>query len=161
MKVEAGYKGLLEGRISAVDRGTLGGILQWGGTVLGTQRSEEFTTEEGRRRAVQKLQETEVDALVVIGGEGSLTGALKLYELGVKVVGIPATIDNDVWGTEVALGVDTALNTALQTIDRLKDTAFSHGRTHVVEVMGRNCGYLALMTAIAGEPRRYWFRSLS
>lgn len=150
MKVEAGYKGLLEGRISAVDRGTLGGILQRGGTVLGTQRSEEFTTEEGRRRAVQKLQETGVNALVVIGGEGSLTGALKLYELGVKVVGIPATIDNDVWGTEVALGVDTALNTALQTTDRLKDTAFSHGRAHVVEVMGRNCGYLALMTAIAG-----------
>ena len=87
---------------------------------------------------------------MVIGGEGSLTGALKLSELGVKVVGIPATIDNDVWGTEISIGVDTALNTALETIDRIKDTASSHNRAHVIEVMGRNCGYLALMSAIAG-----------
>jgi 6-phosphofructokinase 1 len=87
---------------------------------------------------------------VVIGGEGSLTGALRLEERGVKVVGIPATIDNDVWGTDTAIGVDTALNTALDAIDRIKDTASSHQRAHVVEVMGRRCGYLALMSAIAG-----------
>ncbi len=91
-----------------------------------------------------------LEGLLVIGGEGSLTGAMKLSELGVKVVGIPATIDNDVWGTEIAIGVDTALDTALETIDRIKDTASSHHRTHVIELMRRNCGYLALMSAIAG-----------
>jgi 6-phosphofructokinase 1 len=151
MRVEAGYSGLLEGRIYPVDRRGLGGILQRGGTVLGTQRSKEFATPEGQRRAARELEQAGVDALVVIGGEGSLTGALRLAELGVvRVVGIPATIDNDVWGTETAIGVDTALNTALDTIDRIKVTASSHNRAHIVEVMGRNCGYLALSTAIAG-----------
>ena len=151
MRVEAGYSGLLEGRIYPVDRRGLGGILQRGGTVLGTQRSKEFATPEGQRRAARELEQAGVDALVVIGGEGSLTGALRLAELGVvRVAGIPATIDNDVWGTEMAIGVDTALNTALDTIDRIKVTASSHNRAHIVEVMGRNCGYLALSTAIAG-----------
>jgi 6-phosphofructokinase 1 len=150
MKVESGYKGLLEGRISPIDRRKLGGIIGRGGTLLGTQRSSRFQTSEGRQAAARRLDEFEVEGLVVIGGEGSLTGALKLSELGVKVVGIPATIDNDVWGTEISIGVDTALNTALETIDRIKDTASSHNRAHVIEVMGRNCGYLALMSAIAG-----------
>jgi 6-phosphofructokinase 1 len=150
MKVEAGYRGLLEGRISPIDRRKLGGIIHRGGTVLGTERSAEFTTPEGQRRAAQRLTEAGVDGLVIIGGEGSLTGALRLQELGIAVLGIPATIDNDVWGTEVAIGVDTALNTALEAIDRIKDTASSHRRAHIVEVMGRNCGYLALMSAIAG-----------
>jgi 6-phosphofructokinase 1 len=150
MRVESGYKGLLEGRISPIDRRKLGGIIGRGGTLLGTQRSKEFQTPEGQERAVSRLEEAGVEALVVIGGEGSLTGALKLSELGLRVVGIPATIDNDVWGTEIAIGVDTALNTALETIDRIKDTASSHNRAHVIEVMGRNCGYLALMSAIAG-----------
>lgn len=150
MKVEGGYKGLLAGNISPIDRRGLGGILQRGGTVLGTQRSAEFATEEGQRRAVRRLEDAGIGTLVVVGGEGSLTGASKLHDLGVRVAGIPATIDNDVWGTEISLGVDTALNTALETIDRIKDTASSHQRTHVVEVMGRNCGYLALMSAIAG-----------
>jgi 6-phosphofructokinase 1 len=121
-----------------------------GGTLLGTQRSKQFQTSEGQQAAARRLEQAEVEGLMVIGGEGSLTGALKLSELGVKVAGIPATIDNDVWGTEIALGVDTALNTALDTIDRIKDTASSHNRAHVIEVMGRNCGYLALMSAIAG-----------
>ena len=150
MRVEAGYKGLLEGRIGPMDRRRLGGMVHRGGTVLGTQRSKEFQTPEGQKRAIRNLEEAGVEGLVVIGGEGSLTGALRLSELGVKVVGIPATIDNDVWGTEIAIGVDTALNTALETIDRIKDTASSHNRAHVIEVMGRNCGYLALMSAIAG-----------
>ena len=150
MKVEAGYRGLLEGRISPIDRRKLGGIIHRGGTVLGTERSAEFTTPEGQRQAAQRLTEAGVDGLLVIGGEGSLTGALRLQELGIAVLGIPATIDNDVWGTEVAIGVDTALNTALEAIDRIKDTASSHRRAHIVEVMGRNCGYLALMSAIAG-----------
>jgi 6-phosphofructokinase 1 len=108
MKVESGYKGLLEGRISPIDRRKLGGIIGRGGTLLGTQRSKEFQTSEGQQAAAQRLKEEGVEGLVVIGGEGSLTGALKLSELGVKVVGIPATIDNDVWGTEISLGVDTA-----------------------------------------------------
>ena len=150
MKVGDGYQGLLEGDISPVDRRKLGGIIHRGGTVLGTQRAPEFMSAEGQRQAAQRLTEAGIEGLVVIGGEGSLTGALRLEELGVAVVGIPATIDNDMWGTEVAIGVDTALNTALEAIDRLKDTASSHRRAHVVEVMGRNCGYLALMSAIAG-----------
>jgi 6-phosphofructokinase 1 len=128
----------------------VGGILQRGGTVLGTARSTEFVTPEGQELAIQRLEKAGVEGLVVIGGEGSLTGALRLEERGVKVVGIPATIDNDVWGTDTAIGVDTALNTALDAIDRIKDTASSHQRAHVVEVMGRRCGYLALMSAIAG-----------
>jgi 6-phosphofructokinase 1 len=150
VKVESGYRGLLEGRLSSVDRRKLGGIIGRGGTLLGTQRSEEFQTPEGQKRAIRTLEQGKVEGLVVIGGEGSLTGALKLSEQGIKVIGIPATIDNDVWGTEIAIGVDTALNTALDTIDRIKDTASSHNRAHIVEVMGRNCGYLALMSAIAG-----------
>ena len=162
--IEAGYRGLLEGRFQALSNRMVGGILQRGGTVLGTARSTEFATPEGQELAARKLEKAGVEGLVVIGGEGSLTGALRLQERGVKVVGIPATIDNDVWGTDTAIGVDTALNTALEAIDRIKDTASSHQRAHVVEVMGRHCGYLALMSAIAGgaeavlvpefEPRR-------
>ncbi|MGH3144871.1 MAG: 6-phosphofructokinase, partial [Rubrobacter sp.] len=150
MGVWAGYKGLLDGRIYPMDRRRLGGIIHRGGTVLGTERSREFTTPEGQRRAAGRLAEAEVEGLVVIGGNGSLTGAMKLADLGVRVVGIPATIDNDMVGTDSALGVDTALNTALEAIDRIKDTASSHQRAHIVEVMGRDCGYLALMSAIAG-----------
>jgi 6-phosphofructokinase 1 len=118
--------------------------------VLGTARSTQFATPEGQETAAKRLQKAGVEGLVVIGGEGSLSGALRLQERGVKVVGIPATIDNDVFGTDTAIGVDTALNTALEAIDRIKDTASSHQRAHVVEVMGRRCGYLALMSAIAG-----------
>lgn len=148
--VRDGYRGLLEGRVYPMDRRGLGGILHRGGTILGTERSGEFATPEGQRRAAGRLEEAGIDALVVIGGNGSLTGALRLAELGASVVGIPASIDNDVGGTDAAVGVDTALNTALEAIDRLKDTASSHHRAHVVEVMGRDCGYLALMSAIAG-----------
>lgn len=150
MGVWSGYRGLLEGRIYPMDRRRLGGIIHRGGTVLGTERSKEFATPEGQRKAAGKLAEAGVEGLIVIGGNGSLTGALKLADLGVSVVGVPASIDNDVWGTETAIGVDTALNTALEAIDRIKDTASSHHRAHVVEVMGRDCGYLALMSAIAG-----------
>jgi 6-phosphofructokinase 1 len=148
--VEAGYQGLVEGRFRRLDNRGVGGILQRGGTVLGTARSTEFATTKGQELAASRLERTGVEGLVVIGGEGSLTGALRLRERGVKVVGIPATIDNDVWGTDTAIGVDTALNTALEAIDRIKDTASSHQRAHVVEVMGRRCGYLALMSGIAG-----------
>ena len=148
--VEAGYQGLVEGRFQQLDSRRVGGILQRGGTVLGTARSTQFATPEGQELAAGRLQKAGVVGLVVIGGEGSLTGALRLQERGVKTVGIPATIDNDVFATDTAIGVDTALNTALEAIDRIKDTASSHQRAHVVEVMGRRCGYLALMSAIAG-----------
>ena len=148
--VEAGYRGLLEGHFRSLDNRRVGGILQRGGTVLGTARSTQFATPEGQELGASRLQKAGVEGLVVIGGEGSLTGALRLQERGVKVVGIPATIDNDVFATDTAIGVDTALNTALEAIDRIKDTASSHQRAHVVEVMGRRCGYLALMSGIAG-----------
>jgi len=148
--IEAGYQELVEGRFQRLDNRKVGGILQRGGTVLGTARSMEFATPEGQELAASRLQKAGVEGLVVIGGEGSLTGALRLQERGVKVVGIPATIDYDVFATDTAIGVDTALNTALEAIDRIKDTASSHQRAHVVEVMGRRCGYLALMSAIAG-----------
>jgi 6-phosphofructokinase 1 len=148
--VEAGYRGMLEGRMRPLSNRDVGGILQRGGTVLGTARSPEYATPAGQERAVRKLEEAAVEAVVVIGGNGSLTGGLRLSERGIPVVGLPATIDNDVWGTDTAIGVDTALNTALDAIDRIKDTASSHQRAHVVEVMGRDCGYLALMAAIAG-----------
>ena len=148
--IEAGYQGLVEGRFQLLDNRRVGGILQRGGTVLGTARSTEFATSKGQVLAASRLEKAGVEGLVVIGGEGSLTGALRLEERGVKVVGIPATIDNDVFATDTAIGVDTALNTALEAIDRIKDTASSHQRAHVVEVMGRRCGYLALMSAIAG-----------
>ena len=148
--IEAGYKGLLEARFRTLGNRGVGGILQRGGTVLGTARSTQFATPEGQELAASGLKKAGVEGLVVIGGEGSLSGAWRLQELGVKVVGIPATIDNDVFGTDTAIGVDTALNAALEAIDRIKDTASSHQRAHVVEVMGRRCGYLALISGIAG-----------
>ena len=148
--IQAGYRGLLEGLMRPMDNRAVGGILQRGGTVLGTARSAEFATPEGQERAMHRLGEAGIDGLVVIGGNGSLTGGMKLAERGMAVVGLPATIDNDVWGTDTAIGVDTALNTALESIDRIKDTASSHQRAHIVEVMGRDCGYLALMSAISG-----------
>jgi 6-phosphofructokinase 1 len=148
--IEAGYQGLLDGRFQRLGNRGVGGILQRGGTVLGTARSTQFATPKGQEIAASRLERDGVEGLVVIGGEGSLIGALRLQERRVKVVGIPATIDNDVFGTDMAIGVDTALNTALEAIDRIKDTASSHQRAHVVEVMGRRCGYLALMSGIAG-----------
>ena len=114
---------MLEGRLQPLNNRMVGGILQHGGTVLGTARSTEFATPEGQELAARRLSEAGVEGPVVIGGEGSLTGALRLQERGVWVVGIPATIDNDVFGTDTAIGVDTALNTALEDVDRIKDTA--------------------------------------
>lgn len=148
--VRRGYAGLIRGEFIPLGRRDVGGIIQLGGTMLGSGRCLEFMTEEGRVQALKSLQRKEVEALVVIGGDGSQAGAALLSQSGYPVVGIASTIDNDLYGTEMSIGVDTALNIALEAIDRLKVTASSHRRAFLVEVMGRNCGYLALMAGIAG-----------
>ena len=149
ISVRRGFAGLLAGEMRVLDRRDVGGIIQRGGTVLGTARSEEFTTKEGQLRALANLRKFGIEGLVVIGGDGSLHGALQLHNLGFPVMGVPATIDNDIDETEMSIGVDTALNTALEAIDRIKDTASAHNRAFVIEVMGRTSGYLALMVGLA------------
>jgi len=148
--VRHGYAGLIAGDFIKLDVRNVGGIIQRGGTVLGSTRCPEFKEEIVRKQALQKLSEQDISALIVIGGNGSQTGAHKLSQSGFPVIGIASTIDNDLYGSEITLGVDTALNVALEAIDRLKVTASSHQRAFLVETMGRNCGYLALMTGIAG-----------
>jgi 6-phosphofructokinase 1 len=148
--VQRGYAGLIAGEWSALGARDVGGIIQLGGTMLGSARCLEFKTPEGRQQALRMLDRQGVEALVVIGGNGSQTGAHALSEMGFPVVGVASTIDNDLYGSEITIGVDTALNVALEAIDRLKVTASSHHRAFLVEVMGRECGYLALMAGIAG-----------
>jgi 6-phosphofructokinase 1 len=148
--VRNGYEGLINGIMSPLGTRDVGGIIQRGGTILGSARSPEFKTEKGQIQAIRALNEKGVDGLVVIGGNGSQTGAYALHKHGFPVVGVASTIDNDLFGSDITIGVDTALNIALEAIDRLKITASSHQRAFLVEVMGRNCGYLALMAAIAG-----------
>lgn len=150
VEVEGSYGGLLEGNLRAVDGPRLMGIMRRGGTVLGTDRSKEIEEEEGQERAVRRLREEGVGGLVIIGGGGSLASAQALGAGDVATVGIPATIDNDVPCTDLSIGADTAVNTAVEAIDRIRGTAISHNRAHILEVMGRDCGYLALMAAIAG-----------
>jgi 6-phosphofructokinase 1 len=128
----------------------VGGIMQQGGTILGSSRCPAFKTDEGRLKALKSLHNHSIDGLVVIGGNGTQCGAQKLSSLGVKVVGIASTIDNDLFGADLTLGVDTALNIAVEAIDRLKVTASAHHRAFLVETMGRKSGYLALMAGIAG-----------
>lgn len=148
--VRDGYKGLMEGAFLQLGPRDVGGIIQLGGTILGSARAPEFKEESGREKALAQLREREIDALAVIGGNGSQTGANALYEMGFPVVGIASTIDNDLAGSDITIGVDTALNIAIEAIDRLKVTASSHRRAFLVEVMGRDSGYLALMSGIAG-----------
>lgn len=148
--VRNGYSGLISGSLIPMGARDTSGIIQQGGTILGSARCPEFKTQEGRLRALRSLNQSRIDALVVIGGNGSQTGAHALAEMGFSVVGVASTIDNDLPGTEITIGVDTALNVALEAIDRLKVTASSHQRAFLVEVMGRNHGYLALMAGIAG-----------
>jgi 6-phosphofructokinase 1 len=147
---ENAYDGLLEGRLQPIDRSRLGGLMHRGGTILGTGRSKELREPEGQERAVRRLKEAEVEGLLIIGGGGSLTSAKAMGEAGIKAVGVPATIDNDILGTELAIGVDTAIDTAVEAIDHIRGTAISHNRAHIVKVMGSDSGYLALMSAIAG-----------
>lgn len=145
-----GYAGLISGNIRPMGARDVGGIIQLGGTILGSARSPEFRTEEGRVQAIRSMNQLGIEAAVVIGGNGSQTGAYELSKLNFPVVGVSSTIDNDLYGSEMCIGVDTALNIALEAIDRLKVTASSHQRAFLLEVMGRDCGYLALMAGIAG-----------
>jgi 6-phosphofructokinase 1 len=146
--VQRGYEGLMAGEFIHMASRDVAGIMRKGGTILGTSRSDRFMTEEGRMAAKAKLESAGIDGMVVIGGNGSLAGAHALYKLGFPLVGVPKTIDNDQYGTDTAIGVDTALNTIAEAVGRVKDTASSHRRAFLVEVMGRHCGYLALASAI-------------
>lgn len=148
--IKRGYMGLVYDEMIPLNARSVGGIIGRGGTFLGTSRCPEFMTKKGQAQAIRHLNEAGIDGLVVIGGDGSLRGAKLLHDLGIKVVGVPGTIDNDLCGTDIAIGVDTALNTALEAIDRIKDTASSHQRAFLVEIMGRDCGYLALIAGIVG-----------
>jgi 6-phosphofructokinase 1 len=148
--VYQGYSGLIEGNFKRLGARDVGSIIQRGGTVLGSARCAEFQTEEGRELAIRRLHGAGIDGLIVIGGNGSQTGSHALHQMGYPVVGVASTIDNDLFGSDVTIGVDTALNVALNAIDNLKVTASSHRRALLVEVMGRKCGYLALMCGIAG-----------
>lgn len=148
MGIANGYEGLVNGEFRSMGARDVGGILQRGGTVLQTRRSERFMEPKGQREAIRKMNEAGIDGLVVIGGDGSLRGARALAAQGIKVIGIPASIDNDIWGSDMAIGVDTALNTIMEAVDKLRDTASSHNRAFLIETMGRNSGYLAVMAAI-------------
>ena len=148
--VRNGYRGLLAGAFEQLLARNVGGIIQSGGTVLGSARCPEFVEPAGRAQALSHLRTRGIDALVVIGGNGSQSGSASLAREGFAVVGVPSTIDNDLYGNDVSIGCDTAINVTLEAIDRLRTTASSHQRAFAVETMGRNCGYIALMAGIAG-----------
>ena len=146
-----GYEGLIEGDIERFNARKVSNIINRGGTILKTARSQEFRTVEGRKKAYDQLKKHNIDALIVIGGDGSFTGAsIFSDEFDIPVVGIPGTIDNDIFGTDFTIGFDTASNTATDAIDKIRDTASSHNRLFFIEVMGRNAGFLALYSGIAG-----------
>lgn len=146
-----GYQGMIEGDIQAMSTQSVANIIQRGGTILKTARSKAFMTPEGRKKAYENLQNRGIDGLICIGGNGSYAGALQLYkEWGVPTIGCPGTIDNDLYGTDYTIGFDTAVNTALDAIDRIRDTADSHNRTFFVEVMGRHAGFIALHVGLGG-----------
>ncbi|UAY54493.1 6-phosphofructokinase [Arachidicoccus terrestris] len=145
-----GYSGMMEDDIFQMDSRTVANIIQRGGTILKSARCREFYTEQGRRQAYENLKKRGIDGLVVIGGDGSFTGAMKLQnEFGLPVIGLPGTIDKDLYGTDFTIGFDTACNTAVQAIDKIRDTADAHDRLFIVEVMGRHAGYIALHSGIA------------
>lgn len=145
-----GYRGLITNEVVPFKTNSVSNIIQQGGTMLKTARSKEFQTSEGRKVAYETIQREEIDALVVIGGDGSLTGArIFAQEFNLPIVGLPGTIDNDLQGTDLTIGYDTALNTIMQAVDKIRDTASSHERLFFIEVMGRECGFLALNGAIA------------
>lgn len=145
-----GYNGLVNGDFVPLESRSVGNIIQRGGTILKTARSESFRTVEGRKKAFQNIQRENIDALVAIGGDGTFTGAdIFMKEFNIPIIGIPGTIDNDLYGTDYSIGYDTALNTVVEAVDRIRDTANSHDRLFVVEVMGRDAGFIALRSGIA------------
>lgn len=147
--IHQGYEGLIAGQLEKMSRGSVADIIQRGGTILQTSRSEAFKTDAGRQEAKKVLDERGIKHLVVIGGNGTLRGGYEFSRLGINVIGLPATIDNDIVYTE-SIGFDTAVNTVLEAINRIRDTATSHGRNFIIEVMGRDCGELALAAGVAG-----------
>ncbi|TET81331.1 MAG: 6-phosphofructokinase [Anaerolineales bacterium] len=146
--IQEGFDGLIRGEMSPLRVRDVSGIIHRGGTFLRTARCPEFLNRKGQRQALRELNEAGIEGLVVIGGDGSMRGAHALAGLGFPVVGVPTSIDNDVWGTDMSIGVDTALNTIMQAVDKLRDTASSHQRAFLVETMGRGCGYLALIVGV-------------
>lgn len=153
-----GYPGMIAGEFVPLNLNSMGNILQRGGTVLKTGRSSEFHQADVRARAVQRLRDVGIDALVCIGGDGSFTGAHALWmEHQMPIIGVPATIDNDIFGTELTIGFDTAVNIALDAIDRIRDTATSHDRLFIVEVMGRDSGFIAVDVGVAGGAEEVFF----
>lgn len=144
-----GYDGLIRGDIREMSLGSVGDIIHRGGTILYTARSEEFRTEAGQLKAVEQLRQQGIEGLIVIGGDGSFRGAQKLTKLGIPTIGVPGTIDNDIPCTDFTIGFDTALNTVVEAIDKIRDTATSHERTYIIEVMGRDAGDLALWAGLA------------
>ena len=145
-----GYKGMLEDDMYQLSSRSVSDLIQRGGTFLGTARSKEFKTEAGRKKGLANLKKHGIEGLVIIGGDGSLTGGALLSDLGMPIVGLPGTIDNDVWGTDYTIGADTAANTIVDAINKLRDTASAHRRIILIEVMGRKSGWLAMMSGIAG-----------
>ncbi len=148
--VRNGYKGLIEGDLFEIEASDVGDIIQRGGTILGTARSEKFKTEEGFKKALNVLDVYNIEGLIVLGGDGSFQGAEKLSEHGIKTIGIPCTIDNDLPYTDYTIGFWSAIETVVDAIGNLRDTSSSHGRANVIEVMGRNSGDLALYSSLAG-----------
>ncbi|PHI20930.1 6-phosphofructokinase [Lewinellaceae bacterium SD302] len=147
--IQRGYEGMISGQIDRMERRDVANIMQRGGTILRTARSEEFRTPEGRKQAYNHLRAHDIDACVAIGGDGTFTGAsIFSEEYDIPFIGVPGTIDNDIFGTDYTIGFDTAVNTAIEAVDKIRDTANSHNRLFFVEVMGRHSGYIALYTAI-------------
>lgn len=148
--IRHGYAGLLQGDFISMQLESVGDIVQRGGTCLYTARCPEFMTEDGQLRGYRNLHDAGIDALIVFGGDGSFRGALALHRLGIKTIGVPSTIDNDIACCDVTVGFDTAVQTAIESIDKIRDTATSHERTYVIEVMGRSAGHIALQAGLAG-----------
>ena len=144
-----GYQGLIENKFREMDLASVEGIVQRGGTILRSARCLEFKSDWGQKTALENITTDKLDGIIVVGGDGSLHGAQVLHDLGVPVIGLPASIDNDIYGTDMAIGVDTALNSIVRAVDTLRDTASSHDRAFILEVMGRSSGYLALTSAVA------------
>lgn len=146
--IEGGFEGLIHGKFRNMGIREVGGILQRGGTILQTARSQQFREPSGQMEAIRQINNAEMDALIIAGGDGSLNGGSVLARRGIPVIGVPASIDNDIYGTDMCIGVDTALNTIVDAIDKIRDTASSHNRAFLVETMGRASGYLAIQAGI-------------